>query len=191
MEEENKVAFKPPATAKNKPSGERGWYWIVMMVAVVLVGAGVWYFWNQNRTNDVVTSKTQDKTTTGTASVKEDWVVGSEILKSNTTSTDGKSFEAGSIAIDSAKEDNYFASVPDLIKTPDGKIRMYYVSGGQAIGSALSVDNGKTWIRESGYRLEDSAVDPDVSYKDGRWVMYYSVLAVSYTHLTLPTILRV
>ena len=91
-------------------------------------------------------------------------------------SKDGKSFIAAGNAIDSAKADNYFASVPDLIKTPDGKIRMYYVSGGNAIGSALSSDNGVTWVREAGYRLENSAVDPDVIYKDGKWVMYYSLL---------------
>lgn len=91
-------------------------------------------------------------------------------------SQDGKSFIPVGNAINSSKEDNYFASVPDLIMTPDGKIRMYYVSGGQAIGSATSTDNGVTWIKESGYRLENQAVDPDVLFKDGKWVMYYSVL---------------
>jgi len=255
--------------SNNAPSGGKNWHWIVIIIILVLVGAGVWYFWDQNKTDDVVTRTTEDKTTTETATVKEDWAVGTEILKSNTTSsdthkladgtyrmyfmgqggilyanstdgktfgtgtatgvkevsgkmisnpavlegatgswvmiyemaptrqpgaqqgppgvsnqrnlylatsTDGKTFTASGIAIDSAKDDGYFASVPDLIKTPDGKIRMYYVSGGQAIGSALSADNGKTWTREAGYRLEDSAVDPDVCYKDGEWVMYYSVL---------------
>lgn len=92
------------------------------------------------------------------------------------TSTDGKSFKATGIAIDSAKDDRYFASVPDLIKTPDGKIRMYYVSQGDAIGLAISIDEGKTWTREVGFRLKDMAVDPDVLYKDGKWIMYYSIL---------------
>jgi len=94
-------------------------------------------------------------------------------------SSDGKKFTQQGIAIDSSKEDNYFASVPDLVLLPDGKIRMYYVSGGEAIGSAISSD-GITWAREEGYRLEEKAVDPDVLYKiiDGKqkWVMYYSVL---------------
>jgi len=94
-------------------------------------------------------------------------------------SKDGKTFVVVGNAIDSAKADNYFASVPDLIKTPDGKIRMYYVSGGNAIGSALSSDNGVTWIKEAGYRLADSAVDPDVLFKDDKWVMYYSQLEPS------------
>ncbi len=96
------------------------------------------------------------------------------------TSTNGTSFKKVGVAIDSSKEDQYFASVPDLILLPDGKIRMYYVSGGSAIGSTTSADNGKTWTRDSGYRLENQAVDPDVSYKDEngqtKWVMYYSNL---------------
>lgn len=96
------------------------------------------------------------------------------------TSLDGKSFTKVGIAIDSSKEDNYFASVPDLVLLPDGKIRMYYVSGGEAIGSAISSDNGKTWKRETGYRLADKAVDPDVILKDEngtkKWVMYFSTL---------------
>lgn len=96
------------------------------------------------------------------------------------TSNDGKKFTKSGLAIDSSKKDDYFASVPDLVLLPDGKIRLYYVSGGEAIGSALSSDNGKTWTREDGYRLENKAVDPDVIIKteDNKtaWVMYYSVL---------------
>lgn len=96
------------------------------------------------------------------------------------TSDNGAKFTKEGIAIDSSKEDNYFASVPDLVLLPDGKIRAYYVSGGEAIGSQISEDNGKTWKRESGYRLADQAVDPDViiQEKDGKtkWVMYYSIL---------------
>lgn len=96
------------------------------------------------------------------------------------TSSDGKIFEKVGIAIDSSKEDNYFASVPDLILLSDGRIRMYYVSGGEAIGSAISNDNGQTWTKESGYRLTNKAVDPDVLIKNengkSSWIMYYSVL---------------
>lgn len=99
------------------------------------------------------------------------------------TSTDGKKFSKVGVAIDSSKEDNFFASVPDLIKLPDGKIKMYYVSGGEAIGSAISSDNGRSWTRESGYRLENNAVDPDVLVKTAngktQYVMYYSILSGS------------
>jgi len=96
------------------------------------------------------------------------------------TSSDGKSFSKAGMAIDSAKDDKYFASVPKLIQLPDSKIRMYYVSEGDKIASAVSLD-GKTWTREKGFRLEDSAVDPDPILKvccGGRenWVMYFATL---------------
>lgn len=97
-------------------------------------------------------------------------------------STDGKTFTNSGTAIDSSKDktDNYFASVPDLLMLPDGKIRLYYVSGGEAIGSAISSDDGKTWKRESGFRLQDKAVDPDVLLQtengQTKYIMYYSIL---------------
>jgi hypothetical protein len=99
------------------------------------------------------------------------------------TSSDGKSFSKAGIAIDSAKEDNYFASVPDLVKTPDNKIRMYYVCGGEDICSAISSD-GKSWTKEEGIRLSGH-VDPDVSSslecldckKPNKWVMYCATLS--------------
>ncbi len=91
------------------------------------------------------------------------------------TSADGKSFTKVGIVIDSAKDDKYFASVPNLIKTPDGKIRMYYVCGGEEICSAISPD-GKAWQKEPGVRMADKAVDPDVLYRDGKWVMYFATL---------------
>ncbi|MFA6082344.1 MAG: hypothetical protein WC773_02960 [Patescibacteria group bacterium] len=93
------------------------------------------------------------------------------------TSTDGQTFSKAGLVLDSSILDNYFASVPDMILLPNNQIRMYYVSGGNAIGSVLSSDNGKTWVRDSGYRLEDSAVDPDVIVGGtAKWVMYYSKL---------------
>lgn len=96
------------------------------------------------------------------------------------TSTDGKSFTKSGIAIDSSKEDKYFASVPKLVKLPDNKIRMYYVSEGDKIASAIS-DDGKIWTREKGFRLEDLAVDPDPILKvccggTQNWVMYFATL---------------
>lgn len=95
------------------------------------------------------------------------------------TSADGKSFQEQNVVIDSAKADNYFASVPNLVSLPNGKIRLYYVSGGNAIGSAISTD-GKTWTREDGLRIDDG-VDPDVLLDvccEGRqnWVMYFATL---------------
>lgn len=92
------------------------------------------------------------------------------------TSTDGKVFTPAGLAVDSSTDDSYFASVPDLVKISDSKIRMYYVCRGDSICSRVSEDNGKTWVKETGFRLSDQSVDPDVSYKDGKWVMYYSIL---------------
>ncbi len=90
-------------------------------------------------------------------------------------SKDGKAFTSTGIAIDSSKDDNYFASVPDLVKTPDNKIRLYYVCGGEATCSAISSD-GKSFTKEAGIRMADKAVDPDVLIKNGKWVMYFSIL---------------
>jgi len=96
------------------------------------------------------------------------------------TSEDGKNFAKAGVAVDSAKEDRYFASVPKLVKLPGSKIRMYYVSEGDKIASAIS-DDGKTWTREKGFRLEDLAVDPDPILKvccggTQNWVMYFATL---------------
>jgi len=96
------------------------------------------------------------------------------------TSVDGKSFVKAGLAIDSSKNDNYFASVPDLVLMPDNRIRLYYVCRGDSICSQTSSDNGLSWAKESGYRLTDVAVDPDVLIRtennQTKWVMYYTIL---------------
>lgn len=100
------------------------------------------------------------------------------------TSSDGKSFASAGIAIDSSEEDNYFASVPDLVMTPDSKVRMYYVCGGEDICSAISAD-GKSWTKEAGVRLSGH-VDPDVvrnleclgCNEPVKWVMYCATLEI-------------
>lgn len=91
-------------------------------------------------------------------------------------SEDGTTFKKADLAIDSTKEDGNFASVPDLVLLDDGSIRMYYVSFGEHIASAISKDNGKTWRREKGFRLKNKTVDPDVIRRDGKWIMYYATL---------------
>ena len=96
------------------------------------------------------------------------------------TSADGKTFQKVGVAIDSSKDDKYFASVPDLVKVNDNLIRLYYVSQGDKIGSAISVD-GRTFKREDGFRMEDSSVDPEVLLKTDsdssqQWVMYFATL---------------
>lgn len=96
------------------------------------------------------------------------------------TSTDGQSFTKVGRVVDSSIEDNYFASVPELVLLPDQTLRMYYVCRGDQTCSRLSTDNGRTWTKEAGIRLGNMAVDPDVLYHtvngQTQWVMYYSIL---------------
>lgn len=80
--------------------------------------------------------------------------------------------------------DNNFLSVPNAVKLPNGKIRLYFVTAGSAIGTAISSD-GIKFIRESGYRLgqrptgpgmpEDCALDPEIIIlPDRTFKLYYA-----------------
>ncbi|WP_409199246.1 PEGA domain-containing protein [Methanospirillum lacunae] len=53
-------------------------------------------------------------------------------------------------------------SIPSGLRMADGKLRMYYAVSEGAIRSAVSGDDGKTWMNDEGYRLE-SATDPTVA----------------------------
>lgn len=92
------------------------------------------------------------------------------------TSSDGKNWQKQGLAIDSSINDNFFASVPDLVLLPDNKVRMYYVCRGDSICSQISSDDGSSWTKEPGFRLTNTAVDPDVIFENNKWVMYYSIL---------------
>ncbi len=89
-------------------------------------------------------------------------------------STDGETFEADGMSFESSKEDGGDASKPDLVLLDDNRIRMYYVSLDTHIASAISDDNGETWRREKGFRLEDQVYGPDVIVREGEWMMYYT-----------------
>lgn len=97
------------------------------------------------------------------------------------TSADGKTFQKAGEVINSNNKDNkFFASVPNLVKVSDNLIRLYYVSQGDKIASATSVD-GRTWKKEDGFRMEEGSVDPDVLLKinsdsSQQWVMYFATL---------------
>lgn len=70
-----------------------------------------------------------------------------------------------------------FTSVPDVVRLPDGRYRLYYTGGERknATLSAVSAD-GLTFTREEGIRLEP-AVDPNVLLlSDGTYRMFYSIL---------------
>jgi len=94
-------------------------------------------------------------------------------------SSDGLSFAnegqvmAGSQE-DQGPEGNMFLSVPCGPRLPDGSLRMYFVSQGDKVASALSHDEGLTWQREPGYRL-DQAVDPAVlALPGGGFRLFYT-----------------
>lgn len=80
-------------------------------------------------------------------------------------------------------EGKIFDSVPTLLQLPSGDIRLYYVQGGAAIGSAISRDNGTTWKIEEGFRLGtpygakpllESFIDPAVMQdNDGTIYLYF------------------
>ena len=71
-----------------------------------------------------------------------------------------------------------FQSVPDMVKLPNGTIRLYYVANGSSIASMHSDDMGLTWYQDKGYRLEGihnqaAYVDPDILVReDGGFTMY-------------------
>lgn len=67
--------------------------------------------------------------------------------------------------------------MPDLLVLPDGRVRMYL--GGGESAAYISDDGGRTWARESGFRLTvagkpaPSGGATVVRLPDGRWVMFY------------------
>jgi predicted GH43/DUF377 family glycosyl hydrolase len=88
-------------------------------------------------------------------------------------STDGLTFQKEGLVIDSIQEDNGFASVPEAIRLPDGRIRIYFVSDGSYVGhgtvSAISAD-GRTFSRETTKVV--AFVDPSITtLPDGRYML--------------------
>lgn len=83
-------------------------------------------------------------------------------------------------------EGKIFDSVPTLLQLSSGDLRLYYVQGGAAIGSAISKDNGVTWTVEDGFRLgtpygntpkSESFIDPAVIQdSDGTIYLYFGYI---------------
>lgn len=90
-------------------------------------------------------------------------------------SSDGLTFTREGLRIDSEKTgDRGWASVPEAIKLPDGRVRIYYVTGdienNNGIASAISTD-GLTFTKEPGTRVRNF-VDPAVlRLGDGRFLL--------------------
>lgn len=104
------------------------------------------------------------------------------------TSDDGIQWGAGVLIPGPNKsglnpEGKIFDSVPTAIQLSSGDIRVYYVQGGAAIGSAISKDNGTSWTVEDGFRLgtpysntpqRESFIDPGVIQdSDGTVYLYF------------------
>ena len=89
-------------------------------------------------------------------------------------SSDGITFQKEGLRIDSETSgDDGWASVPDAILLPDGRVRLYYVTaaGGQhGIGSAISSD-GLNFVREPGMRVEN-LVDPALVWIGDRYLLF-------------------
>jgi len=88
-------------------------------------------------------------------------------------SEDGLSWKKEGVRIDSLKTpDKGWASVPEAVKLPDGRIRLYYVSdeGPHGIATAVSRD-GLSFDREPGIILPD-LVDPSVILRNGSYIMF-------------------
>lgn len=59
------------------------------------------------------------------------------------------------------KPGEIFTSVPDVIRLPDNRLRMYYTRGATS-ATAISSDEGMTWAKETNLELRKVAVDLDV-----------------------------
>lgn len=90
-------------------------------------------------------------------------------------SSDGLSFQKEGLRIDSEKTgDRGWASVPEAIKLPDGRVRIYYVSGDfEALGGTMSAvsQDGLNFVKEKGARVK-TVVDPAITtLSDGKYLL--------------------
>ena len=93
-------------------------------------------------------------------------------------SSDGLAFQKEGLRIDSETSgDNGWASVPDAIVLPDGRVRIYYVTASDmqhGIGSAISSD-GLNFVKEPGIRVPN-LVDPALVRIADRYVLFAAVI---------------
>ncbi len=75
------------------------------------------------------------------------------------------------------KPGEIFTSVPDIVRLPDGRLRMYYTRGATS-ATALSNDEGLTWAKETNLKLRKVAIDPDVILlDDGTYKLFFTTFA--------------
>jgi hypothetical protein len=89
-------------------------------------------------------------------------------------SSDGLNFQKEGLRIDSETNgDNGWASVPDAIVLPDGRVRLYYVTAANmehGIGSAISSD-GLNFVKELGMRVPN-LVDPALVKINDKYILF-------------------
>ncbi|MBI5061252.1 MAG: hypothetical protein HZB67_02980 [Candidatus Aenigmarchaeota archaeon] len=72
------------------------------------------------------------------------------------------------------KPGELFASVPDVIRLNDGKLRMYYTRGATS-ATALSGNEGLNWTKETNLKLRKVAIDLDiVLLDDGTYKLFFT-----------------
>lgn len=90
------------------------------------------------------------------------------------TSSDGLTFQKEGLRIDSETNgDNGWASVPDAIILPDGRVRLFYVTAAEiehGIGSAISSD-GLNFAKEPGMRV-GNLVDPALVKVKDKYLLF-------------------
>lgn len=75
------------------------------------------------------------------------------------------------------KPGELFASVPDVIRLSDGRLRMYYTRGATS-AAALSNDEGLSWTKETNLKLRKVAIDPDIVWFDeGSYKLFFTTFA--------------
>ncbi len=75
------------------------------------------------------------------------------------------------------KPGEIFTSVPDVIRLPDGRLRMYYTRGATS-ATALSSDEGMAWAKETNLELRKVAIDLDIlRLDDGSYKLFFTTFA--------------
>jgi hypothetical protein len=75
------------------------------------------------------------------------------------------------------KPNEIFTSVPDVIRLPDGRLRMYYTRGATS-AAAISNDEGLTWTKELNLKLRKVAIDLDIILlDDGTYKLFFTTFA--------------
>ena len=100
-------------------------------------------------------------------------------------SSDGLAFQKEGLRIDSETNgDNGWASVPDAIILPDGRVRIYYVTASgmpHGIGSAIS-PNGLDFVKEQGIRVPN-LVDPALARIGDKYVLFAASIDEGFARL--------